>query len=79
MGTAFLHRAARADRTDGWSQSSLHPPGRRAFLAIPLLIPLLTPLLIPMLIRPVPAAGVAASAGLRPVERGGWILDASDR
>jgi hypothetical protein len=75
MGTAFLHRAARADRTDGWSQSSLHPPGRRAFLAIPLLIPLL----IPMLIRPVPAAGVAASAGLRPVERGGWILDASDR
>ena len=75
MGTAFLHRAARADRTDGWSQSSLHPslhpPGRRAFLAIPLLIP--------MLIRPVPAAGVAASAGLRPVERGGWILDASDR
>ena len=75
METAFLHRAARADRTDGWSQSSLHPPGRRAFLAIPLLIPLL----IPMLIRPVPAAGVAASAGLRPVERGGWILDASDR
>ena len=75
MGTAFLHRAARADRTDGWSQSSLHPPGRRAFLAIPLLIPLL----IPMLIRPVPDAGVAASAGLRPVERGGWILDASDR
>jgi hypothetical protein len=75
MGTAFLHRAARADRTDGWSQTSLHPPGRRAFLAIPLLIPLL----IPMLIRPVPAAGVAASAGLRPVERGGWILDASDR
>ena len=71
METAFLHRAARADRTDGWSQSSLHPPGRRAFLAIPLLIP--------MLIRPVPAAGVAASAGLRPVERGGWILDASDR
>lgn len=75
MGTAFLHRAARADRKDGRSQSSLHPPGRRAFLAIPLLIPLL----IPMLIRPVPAAGVAASAGLRPVERGGWILDASDR
>ena len=75
METAFLHRAARGDRTDGWSQSSLHPPGRRAFLAIPLLIPLL----IPMLIRPVPAAGVAASAGLRPVERGGWILDASDR
>ena len=75
MGTAFLHRAARADRTDGWSQSSLHPPGRRAFLAIPLFIPLF----IPMLIRPVPAAGVAASAGLRPVERGGWILDASDR
>ena len=71
METAFLHRAARADRTDGWSQSSLHPPGRRAFLAIPLLIP--------MLIRPVPAAGVAASAELRPVERGGWILDASDR
>lgn len=71
MGTAFLHRAARADRTDGWSQTSLHPPGRRAFLAIPLFIS--------MLIRPVPAAGVAASAGLRPVERGGWILDASDR
>lgn len=75
MGTALLHRAVRADRTGGWSQASLHPPGRRAFLAIPLFIPLF----IPLPIRPAPAAGMAAPAGQRPVERAGWILDASDR
>jgi len=75
MGTAFHHRAVRADRTGGWSQASLHLPGRRAFLAIPLLIPLLSPPLNPS----APAAGMAAPAGQRPVERAGWILDASDR
>jgi len=75
MGTAFLHRAVRADRTGGWSQASLHPPGRRAFLAISLFIPLF----IPLPIRPAPAVCLAAPGGLRPVERAGWILDASDR
>jgi hypothetical protein len=75
MWTALLHRAALAGRIRRWSSASRHPTGRRAFLAIPLLVPLQITLFIPLPL----AARVAAPAGARPVERAGWILDASDR
>jgi len=76
MWTALLHRAALAGRIRRWSSASQrHPTGRRAFLAIPLLVPLQITLFIPLPL----AARVAAPAGACPVERAGWILDASDR
>jgi hypothetical protein len=57
------------------------------FLAIPLLIPLLAPLIIPrrtafvtpLIAPPRLAMRGPAPADLHPVERAGWILDASDR
>ena len=67
MWTAFLHRAAPAGRIRRGSSALLHPTGRRRFLAIPLFITL-----------PLVARGFAPT-GIRPVERAGWILDASDR
>jgi hypothetical protein len=79
MKTALRHPAAGMDRLcrrscspDGPTDS---PTGRRAFLAIPILIPLVMPSVIPL---PAAASG-PAPAGLRPVERAGWILDVSDR
>jgi hypothetical protein len=72
---------------DSPDDSSDRPTGRRVFLAIPLLIPLIIPLIIPRrtafftpLIAPPRQAMRGPAPGDRhPVERAGWILDASDR
>jgi len=72
---------------DSPDDSSDRPTGRRVFLAIPLLIPLLAPLIIPrrtafvtpLIAPPRLAMRGPAPADLHPVERAGWILDASDR
>jgi len=81
MKTALRHRAAGVDRLFRWSHlsglsdSTDGPTRRRMFLAIPLFIPLFVPSFIPLLA----AARGPAPAGVRAVERAGWILDASDR
>lgn len=87
MKTALRHRAAGVDRLFPWSRSPGSPdsPGssdstdgptrRRTFLAIPLFMPFFVPSFIPL---PAAARG-PAPAGIRAVERAGWILDASDR
>ena len=59
----------------GSSDSTDGPTKRRMFLAIPLFMPLFMPSFIPL---PAAARG-PAPAGIRAVERAGWILDASDR
>jgi hypothetical protein len=86
------HRLCRWSRSTGSPDdspdgSSDRPTGRRVFLAIPLLIPLLAPLIIPrrtafvtpLIAPPRLAMRGPAPADLHPVERAGWILDASDR
>ena len=86
------HRLCRWSRSTGSPDdspdgSSDRPTGRRVFLAIPLLIPLLAPLIIPrrtafvtpLIAPPRQAMRGPAPADLHPVERAGWILDASDR
>ncbi len=86
MKTALRHPAAGMDRLCRWSPPpgspdsspdgpTDSPTGRRAFLAIPIVIPLFMPSVI---LLPAAARG-PAPADLRPVERAGWILDASDR
>ena len=94
MKTALRHPSAGMDRLCRGSRSSGSPDdpsGRRAFLAAPLFAspftPLLAPLLAPLFASPFTplftplllAARGPAPAGIRPVERAGWILDASDR
>lgn len=94
MKTALRHPATGRHRLCRWSRStgspddsSDRPTGRRVFLAIPLLIPLLAPLIIPrrtafvtpLIAPPRLAMRGPAPADLHPVERAGWILDASDR
>jgi len=53
------------------------------FLAIPLIIPLIIPrrtaFVAPLIAPPRLAMRGLAPADLHPVERAGWILDASDR
>jgi len=62
---AGIGRLCRGPRSTGLpDDSSDGPTGRRAFLAIPLLLA---------------AMRESAPADLCPVERAGWILDASDR
>jgi len=86
------HRLCRWSRSTGSPDDSSddspdRPTGRRVFLAIPLLIPLLAPLIIPrrtafvtpLIAPPRLAMRGPAPADLHPVERAGWILDASDR
>ncbi len=78
MKTALRHPAAGMDRLCRWSRSTGSTDGstgRRAFLAAPLLIPLVIPAFIPLLT----VARGTAPADIHPVERAGWILDASDR
>jgi len=86
------HRLCRWSRSTGSPDDSPddspdRPTARRVFLAIPLLIPLLAPLIIPrrtafvtpLIAPPRQAMRGPAPADLHPVERAGWILDASDR